>query len=401
MSYQNVRDAINHVPQRVGAKYFVGVGGNDSNSGLKADQLLLTPGAAIAKVSAGDAIRLGAGTYTEDSINLNVDAIEFVCDPGVVITPAGASTCLLVSGNGCKISGLKVSKAGQVGIQVTGVGCMIEDCVSEDNTIAFDIDGANTTLVRCRDLNATVTGFDIATVENLLYLCNSVGNGSSRGFYLSNSAADLNMLYQCLSIDNSVAGYEVVSGCTGNAFVHCSSGGGDGVWLDPDGASTWHYFVFDNLLGKDITLTADGTTVSYNLFKVTGIVQIDLITAEVTTILAGENTACHLDVFSANGAAVISKATDCDIGAAVVGSALSRLDKSDKVLIYSSAAGPFINDSVDVKEEGFRLGEDRTGVAHVATYIRFTHTSAAASSGVLHWHCKWRPISHDGFLAAV
>jgi len=57
-------------------------------------------------------------------------------------------------------------------------------------------------------------------------------------------------------------------------------------------------------------------------------------------------------------------------------------------------------DQTDVKEEGFRVIEDRTAGAHVATYIRFVHTCADTGTGELHWHAKWEPVG-EGFLAAA
>jgi len=60
---------------------------------------------------------------------------------------------------------------------------------------------------------------------------------------------------------------------------------------------------------------------------------------------------------------------------------------------------PGLLDEIDLKKEGFRLVEDRTGGAHVATYLRFIHTTSGASTGEIDWYVDWEPVSHDGFLA--
>ena len=53
------------------------------------------------------------------------------------------------------------------------------------------------------------------------------------------------------------------------------------------------------------------------------------------------------------------------------------------------------------KKRGFRLIEDRTGATHVATYIRFVHTTDGASSGEIDWYVDWEPVSDDGFFSTI
>lgn len=406
MSYINIGGELRHIPKFGGEMWFVSkTGGSDSNSGTAPDGAFETIGAAITACAAGDAINIKAGTYVEDSILLNKNAVELWGEIGVVITPAGATTCLQVTGNSCRIRGIKTSKASQIGFDIDGAGCMLEDCEADDNTIAYDIDGAETIIVRCRDHNASVTGFDIATAENLLYLCSTIGDTTSRGFYLSHANADSNMLYQCVSTGNQTAGYEIITGCANNVIAYCVSGGGDGARVDADEINVWANYAFDNTLSKDITLSIGGggaTDEAYNLFKVTGTVKINSIVGIVETALTGSNTDCFLDVYSANGSVRLSKDNQgVTLGAAIVGSVIARLDSEDKVLSFASAAGAKLMDEIDAQKEGFRLIEDRTGAAHVATYIRFVHTGAAACTGEIDWYVEWEPVSDDGFLASV
>ena len=108
-----------------------------------------------------------------------------------------------------------------------------------------------------------------------------------------------------------------------------------------------------------------------------------------------------MDAFSVNGSEVITKATGVAIGTAVVGSFLGRVDDDGTALAFHDAVLAGMIDSIDARREGFRLIEDRTGAAHVATYIRFIHTTSGASTGEIDWHVDWEPVSDDGFLAPV
>ena len=404
MSWQSSTVSQRHIPQFGGEIYYVSKSGSNSNPGRHPDEAFLTITYAETQVSNGDAINVKAGTYADEgALEISGDGVELWGEIGALIAPSGATTCLKVSGNSCLIRGIKVQKAAQIGFDIDGAGCVLEDCISQDNSIAYDIDGCCTTLVRCKDIDATTTGYDIATYSNTLYLCSTIAtSGTSRGFYLSNAAADANMLYQCSSLGNSVAGFETVSGCTNNMFAFCTSGGGDGVKVDATETNQFPAFHFDNHISNEIDIAqGGGGTWEYNIFKITGTVQINRIAGIVETALTGTNTDCYIDVWSTNGPTNLSKTSTLDIGAAIVGATLMRLDKEDKILAFATAAGAGLMDEIDLKKEGFRVIEDRTGAAHVATYIRFVHDTAGASSGEIDWYVDWEPISHDGFLEAA
>lgn len=401
----NLSDNLEHTPMFTGTiRYVDAARPDDTGDGLDPHTAKKTIGAAIAASSAGDAITVKAGTYAENSLDMNLDGLELWAEIGAIIAPPGTSTCLVVSGDSCRARGLIVIKAGQIGVQITGTDCIIEDCHAQDCTVAFDIDGVHTKLIRCHDIDATTTGFDISTAKNVITDCTTIAmGGASRGFYLSNGGADQNIFINCISTGNGTAGYEIVAGCIYNTFKDCASGGGDGARVDIDELSVWSNFTFDDFIEKELTISVGGGggTVSYNLFQITGVVKIISIEGIVETALTGTNTNCYLEVYSTNGTDNISKATTLTLGAAPVGSYIGRLNRDDKVLVYLSSAGPFMADEVDSKAEGFRLGEDRTGGAHVATYLRFTHTAAAAATGEIHWYVHWEPVSDDGFLAVV
>jgi len=239
----NGSGSIIGTPVFSGDIWYVDSAQSDSNSGTNKDDAKATIGAAIGVASAGDAINIKAGTYDENGLDVNLDALELWAEIGTLIVNTNPGTCLTVLADTCFISGVVVQQAGQIGYAITGDGCFFQDCTSSNNTIAFDNDGVRCTFVRCKDQNATVTGFDMATEENTLYLCNTIATGgTSRGFYLSNAAADRNMIYQCLSAGNITAGYEVVSGCTGNTIAYSVSGGGDGHKVDAGTNTQWAEF---------------------------------------------------------------------------------------------------------------------------------------------------------------
>ena len=396
-------EGLKHIPKNIGESWYVDMSVTASGPGFLPHTAFKTIAEALTACVEGDTIYVKAGTYDEHGLDLDTNGVELLGEIGVLINNTNPGTCLTVSGDTCLIKGIVVQQAGQVGFAITGEGCTVEDCTSSGNTIAFDIDGLRTTLIKCKDQNATVTGYDIATQENTLYLCNTLASGgTSRGFYLSNTAADSNMLYQCVSIGNVTAGYEIVAGCSGNVFAYCVSGGGDGVMVDADEASVFSNYSFDNNINKSIDITQAGAgTWEYNLFKVTGTVIIKSITGIVEEVLVGSNSACYLQVYSVNGNEVITKATGTIIGAALVGSFVGRVDDDGSILAFHDAAGPGMIDSVDASNQAFRVIEDRTGAAHVDTYVRFIHTTDGASSGEIDWYVDWAPVSDDGFLSPV
>ncbi len=404
MAYINIAGIVRHVPQFGGELWFVNKGsGSDSNNGTTPDSAFETIGAAITACAAGDAITIKAGTYTEDSILLNKNAVELWGEIGVVITPAGATTCLQVTGNSCRIRGIKTSKASQIGFDIDGAGCMLEDCEADDNTTAYDIDGAETTLVRCRDHNASVTGFDIATAENLLYLCSSIGNSTSRGFYLSHANADSNLLYQCVSTGNQTAGYEIITGCANNVLSYCVSGSNDGRWVDADNSTVgWDTFSFDTFLHKEFTLDSGGAgTFTENLFLVTGIVQIDYIYAEVEVAISADVDVVYLDLFPTGGAAI--EITD-NAGAVLddikAGSLISKQGVATDALVVEDSNLGFVSEQTGNYKSSlkpFTVGKKNGAVTH----IRMVYDTGGSATGRVCWMVKWSPISDDGLLAVA
>lgn len=382
----------------VGNTWYVDGGIGDSGNGYYPNKAFQTIGESIAAAAAGDAIKVKAGTYDEDGLDMVVDGLELHCEIGTLIVNTNPGTCLTVSGNSCLVEGLKVAQAGQVGFNITGDDCFLDRCHAEGCTVAFDIKGDETVLEYCVDDDATVTGFDISSAENALYLCKSVADGgASRGFYLSHTDAHKNMLYQCVSIGNGTAGYETVVGADRNAFAYCTSGGGDGARLDSGARNTWPNFTFENLLHVVQTFAGGGGG-STNLFRVHGIVEIQFIYGVVKTNLNADVDNVSLDVFPTAGV-LVALAALVDSASAPAGSMFVKATKAADALILKSAVVPFIDEQADWRSPFVStiIGEQGDGTA---TYIRSTY-SGVATDGAIDWHIDWKQLSDDGFIEVV
>lgn len=388
-----------NIPKFGGDIWYVATGsGSDNNDGKRPARAKATIGAAIISSSAGDAINAKAGTYSENGLNLAADGLELWGEIGVIITN-GAGTCLTVSGDYCRVRGVKVKQAGQVGFAITGIGCVIEDCIAEDCTIAYDIDGAENVLLRCEAINATTIGYDIATEENTLYLCNSIGTGTdtSRGFYLSHTNAHENLLEQCLSLGNDTAGYATLAGADNNVFAYCTSGGKDGARADAGARNTWPEFQYEGDLHTVLTFGGSGPT-SVNLFRVYGIIDITFIYGVVKTNLNADVDNISLDVFP-DGGPLVPLTTLVDSASAVVGSLFLKASEAANPLVLQSAATPFIQESTNKKEPFVTtiIGEEGDGTE---TYIRCTY-SGTGTSGAIDWYIHYDPLSDNGYVSIV
>lgn len=154
--------------------WYVRTTGRDSNSGTSAAEALRTISKASSRVSAGDTVYVGAGTYNE-SVRIDrsgtADAfISFVADTaGQQTGDAGKVT---VSGSGhqrygfylrgqsyVRIQGFDVIQARRVGINVThGENVIIDGCRVYNNKRGIELKGPDCMVTGCRVYNNSSRG---------------------------------------------------------------------------------------------------------------------------------------------------------------------------------------------------------------------------------------------------
>ena len=409
-------DRTKHIPKFGGEIWYVSKGsGADTNSGTGPDDAFETIDAAITAASSGDGITVMAGTYVEDVVLGTAgskDHLEMWCEIGTVLD--GTGTCLTVAGNYCRVTcregALKVTPAaGQTGVLVTGQFCYLAEIrvtgVSIAN-IGFDIgsadgdqaDGGGADLRRCRCSAPLVAAFKVQADKVKLEDCCTGGcaGDSSIGFWVTNTA-EMIRIKDCGSQGHEAAGYQIDTGCTNVGILNCSSGSGDGRWIDVDSIGVWSNFTYDDEMFKTQTLTANNTTASDNIFKFTGAVEVEYIYGHVTTVFSADIDDVYLNAWDGANNVPITKSTTFDMDAAAVGGYIHKTADADTVLSLMAS------DQVRLYEDDSKFGVDRTFILNAKNdttcYVRMTYTTTdAPASGAIHWHCRWKPLTDDGFL---
>ena len=388
-----------HSPQFVGEVWYTDdVGGLDTNDGHGPTTAFKTIGKGFLSMASGDALTVKAGTYTELGLDLGTgatkDSVEVWCELGVVIDPV-SGTAITMSGDFCRWRGpSKITPAAlAIGIDITGAECIVEEVNVLGGGTGIKTIGMGTQLRDCAAGLQTSISYDIQGDTVRLESCKTVGIGASIGYKIS-GGVDTGVLSDCTSSGHTTAGYYIDTLSSNWTIVDCSSGGGDGRWVDVDSANTWPGFNYDEEKSHETDWSVvGGAAGSDNLFQVTGSVQILGIRGHVETILHADIDTIQLDLY--DGAAT-NITTTMDPVSAPVGSIFTKEDKSDKPLeLYSSAAATLMQD-VDLKKTVFGVNQK----AATSTYIRATWTGTGAT-GVIHWHIDWEPLTEDGNVVAV
>jgi len=76
---------------------------------------------------------------------------------------------------------------------------------------------------------------------------------------------------------------------------------------------------------------------------------------------------------------------------------MAREGKAVIGLAFYDATNAQLMEEVDVTKATFGIVQK---TADVDTFIR-ANWSGNAASGELHWHCKWEPLTDDGFVEPV
>ena len=144
------------------------------------------------------------------------------------------------------------------------------------------------------------------------------------------------------------------------------------------------------------TNTLDGSD-DYNLFQITGVVQIDYLWGHVTTVLPAATTASSLQVFPTGGAAVqITSIGGTALSSLPVGSLISKDATAGTAIGVKSSALGFVYEPTGFIFAPFSIGQKLT----VDTFIRH-HVTEGNSSGAIHWHCKWTALTEGATVTPV
>lgn len=390
-----------HVQLFTGTVYYVdATRSDDTGTGLTPTTAKKTITAAITTATAGDGIAIKSGTYGED-VDLNKTGLELWPELGTIINGQSADQALLISGNYCGVKcehgALRVNPiALKTGIKASGNWAYLTNiranCASLA-TIGYDITGDGCVLQDCRANNPLTAAFKIQGDTTSLDTCCTGGEtaNSSIGFWLTNNCTKFRAR-DCGTQGHATAGYQVDAGVTNAVFEGCYSGGGDGAKIDNGTNTVWSNYSFDDAPIKITTL--DGVT-THNIFKVTGAVRVTNIYAHVETGTAATASNIHIEAYSTNGAADMSLAPGDSIASLPAGALIVRNGPvTDALAIVDPTSGPVVEENASYRDPVTTIDVVRDTGAD--TYIRAV--LSAATSGVLHWHCKYSPLSDNGFL---
>jgi len=411
MTYQSHQN----IPRFTGTIYYVDAGqSDDTGNGLTPGTAKKTIQAAIDTASAGDAITIKGGSYTED-VDMDENYLELWPEVGTTIT-ASSGAALTLSATGCKVwcpgGALKVVPVGNgTGVLVTGTFCYLSDirvsCGSSGDlgfyvgSAADNTDGNGTVLTNCKAASPLVAAFKVQADKVHLIECCTGGEvaDTSIGFWVLPDASgviDKPRLRNCGSQGHATAGYQIDSGVTSGVVESCYSGGGDGKWTDADDSCVWSKFSYDDNLYSTTTFTAAAG--SDNLFEIFGSVNVKYIYGDVSEAIHADVNNLKLELYDGAASDITG---NVDTASAPIGSLFMKTKTLGNAMSLDSAAAATTNeDSTGRKGAfGFVLTAKNSG----NTYIRATWSGAAGGgvTGIVHWHILWEPLTEDGFIKSV
>ncbi|MCK5019279.1 MAG: hypothetical protein KAS32_19625 [Candidatus Peribacteraceae bacterium] len=394
--WKSLDPTIRHILKGVGESWFVdGVNGSDSNGGRSPGTAFLTIGAAITVCSAGDVITVGAATYTELALDLNVANVTMVFEPGVLIDPA-SGTALTISGASCMVTGMhKITPgAGEIGLLVSGAECHVEHGKVLGGATCVSISGSGCMFKDYAAGFPTDTAYAITGEQTRLRKCATVGNAATYGYKI-NGGADTGVLERCTSSGHETSGFYIDTGSQDWTLLNCSSGGGDGRWVDVDHANVWSGFTFADEVFKEIDMT--DATQAFDLFVITGTVEIEDLNGQVEEVTNGELGNCQFRVHGTDGATDTDLTTPTDCENLPAKSALLKIGDASIALSVASSAAPVVIENANFREPIVKsvVVADSAGTTTIQFY---SDDGAGAKDGKIHFHCKWKPKSDDGFV---
>ena len=162
-------EARTHLPLFTGSMYYVDADqADDSGDGTSPTTAKRTITAGLALLSAGDALKVKAGTYNESGMVLNQTASELILEAGTILQDSGNGTVLTVSAFGCVVRGdgnVRIDPTGgATGILISGgFGWLFNLRVNcnDAGAIGYDITGAGAELIDCRCASPTTAAFKV------------------------------------------------------------------------------------------------------------------------------------------------------------------------------------------------------------------------------------------------
>ena len=401
VTYTETGGSTLNIPQCAGAiAYADADAADDTANGLTTSTPKKTLTAASAVAGAGGVVISKAGTYTENFV-MSYSAQEFWPEIGTILD--GDGTCLTISGGYCRVRGyLEITPAAdQTGVAVTTLGGNILDdirVVGSESTYGFDIDTTKNILNRCKCSGIKETGkaYNINASRNVLNDCSTVGEADSYGYFVDGAALKGGKLVRCTSTGHGESGF-YLGDVSGMSVIQCSSGAGDGLWVDLNNANVWDDdFNYDREVFKEIDFTDASTT--FNLFKVTGIVKIEGLFGHVEEVLNAELGNCKLEVVA--GAHTEDLTTTASLNDVAAGSFIGKTAAAGTALTVGSSAAPQVLENASYRDPAvISIVVAETGTN---TYIRLlSDDNAGNKDGKIHWHCRWSPENETGFVEAV
>jgi len=402
-----------NVPKYTGALWYCAADGSDSNDGKTPGNAFATIGHLIDAMFAGDGAFVKAGTYVENIV-LAKNNCELHFELGTSIEPA-TGVAISCSGNscyvGCDLGAMQViPAAGESAVIITGDYCYAKDIrvqAGSSGTLGIDVQGNGVELNHCKVYAPLTAGFKVSGDLSRLEDCGTAGEpgDSSIGFWITGDCEETR-LRNCGSHGHVTAGYQVDVGCTAGVIIDCYTGNGDGRWTDPANAFVWINFRYEKEKANSVTFTAaggvGGTGLNYNVFKITGAVNIIELRAHVETVIPAVASNMCFELYSAGAADVnvpITANSGPNINADVVGTLYSRLGPAVEELVKGLPVG----NSAVVENANYRDPKVPIGLVEAndaLTYLQLV-LSAAQASGKVHVHVQWEPMTEDGFLEIV
>lgn len=155
------------------------------------------------------------------------------------------------------------------------------------------------------------------------------------------------------------------------------------------------------VITKEITLSGNNTTVTTQLFKVTGAVLIGKIYGVVTTTIGANHTAAYLRINDGTATSNITSSSGATLSAFGVGSLLFKNN------LAAGAANTMQNNQVRLSEPATRETIFFSPVVinqkiSVDSFIEYLYTTTdTPTSGKIKFYVEYEPISDDGAVVAV